>query len=428
MLLTYANPILAPIINEKKESAGQWFRLIARTLSRLFFDIVGELVADTLTAFVPALLPVNRLIKTGITFVTTVVDNLIWDKKVDWVDVITSSAWNVLAFGSAKLKSLVSKTKYGSKAVKLTKSVKKSLDFFKKGATEKIIEGAKFILEKTHKYRVFNSARLRKIITPQNFSKTINTAKFIFSAIKNPTVLFFRGLSYGQRKLKSRLQERLAQIQLEHFKKQLKKEVVNAKIKSKTVKKYLSLQRRADRRIINLAHKSAWIWGVKMDHEELTDQTQLASFMLYFQNEATSANNTLPPKRPLHLSMLWSDFFNFIEAPSCGSYYLENIAWGKPWQKSDFDDLEISETQWLERKNYYIKRLRLELNKDDTPADHDYYAKEIKKHRTNKRQLFAHVYKTQSGRVIKFSDHNQNRGALYSTITAKKAKPKRKGA
>ncbi|VEU75964.1 hypothetical protein [Mycoplasmopsis columboralis] len=422
MILAYADPKITPQPIKPKQG-GTFAKVIFKTLAGVFFDFVGEILADTLTAFFPVLLPVNRLIKIGATVVGQAVSDLIFNNKVDPTNLLWSAGTAILSFGIAQGVRQLKKIKYTKKLVENTEKLKKGLEFYKKGITDKIAEISKYSLEQLAKTKKVKNTVLIALLNPQNVERVKKAFELSALLVKNPLALFTRAITFVAQKSKSHIMAQVAKLQQRALTKGLAKAIARGKLTPKQANRYIRFFRTKQKRWIPLI--SDWLRGVRLYHEELYDQTKNVTFMLYFDFAATGGHGKIKGKTPLELILPWSDFWAFINDPSPGRYYLDNIAWGEPWKRTIGENSTIVlKNLNQDLQNDLIKRYRLAKPDSYEQAINNLesYKNEVYKHRTNKRQLFATLYKNQGTAYIRFSREYQSGANRFTTKISRRIK------
>ncbi|MFU2193410.1 hypothetical protein [Mycoplasma sp. 4079] len=412
---------------EKKEETI-WSKIF-KAVSSFFIDVVLEVAIDALSVVLPIGAIPLQLIKIGARFVKNVIVSLVENNgAVDWASVAISTAIETATFGLAKGLSYIKKvTKFGKGIAKGIQATKKAVSFIKQGLTQKIETITKTAFKYVDKYKLIKSNTIRKFVNAKTISKAIQTGKEFFSIVKNPFSLVTKLSTKAQQLVKKNIKDKMVRLQAAYYKKQLQNQIIKKKVISpKTANKYIRANRLANKG--QFYFNSSWISGIRLYDERYWDQSNDVSFFLYFKRDATKSKNSPKGKRPLQFTMSYEEMFNFLKAPSKGQYYLDNWAWGWDMGRIRIDTSTEFEVDKLVQRDF-LKRFRLAEHYatadalDETLFQTNQYDKYVKKHRTNKTQLFAYQTTNAKGKkVLKFTPYIYGNESRTFTKQAKRIK------
>ncbi|WP_036464400.1 hypothetical protein [Mycoplasmopsis sturni] len=458
MLIALRDPKLSIIPNwaiyTPKQAPTLWDKIKGwvHLAVNVIVDIATELLVDTFAVIFPLSVPITRAIKLGISFVTGALSDLVFYGKVDWVGTATNALASALAFGITEISKLIPKgAKYISEALlkrpqiykafqrvaRRTKQAKKVWNWLKKPMSDKILDGVKLFVDKKITPNMKLHSLIRKTITSKNIDQSVKSLKLAYSILKNPFAIVTQAISFTGRKAKPELMKKLVDIQHKQLTKGLSKAIAKNRLTPKKAQRYIRFLRTKQKRWIELQlnHRSKWLRGMRVYSEEYYDQSENVSFMLYFNDLTTSrkknpeiSRGRIKGKRPLELTLPWRDFWAFVNSSSPGKYYLDNIAWDKPpglLRIRENKRLFFNIDQFEEiKKRFRLETINTRRTRKINKSYYQSYNQEVRKHRTNKTQLFANVKRRKGRYVVDFTKgYNSNtKKYKYRTATSKKIK------
>ncbi|WP_416754787.1 hypothetical protein ACM0JF_01045 [Mycoplasma sp. 654] len=378
---------------EEHKPLSFWDRLI-KPIVAFFVDTILEFTIHILSVVLPVAAIPAQIIKIGARFVKNVIVSAVAFGKVVWEDVLIATATEAVLFGFGKSLSYIKKLgKVGKNISKAVQYTKQTVRFLQKSISQKILYASKSILNKAVKNSKFLTAGVKKALTPQNINKAVRAGRVTYAAIRNPFTLITKAITSSKTLSKKFIQKHVYQKMANYYATQLNKSLAKKQLNKNLANKYIRSQRLAKKG--QFYFNSSWISGIRLYDERYWDQSELVTFFLYFKREATSSSINHKGKRPLQFTLPYQELLNFLNAPSKGSYYLNNLAWG--WVKGQ-GRRKINELLELSNLDNAIadKLFRITEFYSNEPDDlwqTQQYNKYIKKHRTNKDQYFAYKIK-----------------------------------
>ncbi|MFV8480112.1 hypothetical protein ACNQ2O_00625 [Mycoplasma sp. AA7A] len=398
---------------QEQKPLSFWDRLL-KPIVAFFVDTILEFTIDILSVVLPIAAIPAQIIKIGARFVKNVIVSAVAFGKVVWEDVLIATATEAVLFGFGKSLTYISKLgKAGKNIAKGIRYTKQTLRFLKKSISQKILYASKSILSKAVKNSKFLTAGVKKVLTPQNINKAIRAGRVTYAAIRNPFTLITKAITASRKLTKKFLQKNVYEKMANYYAIQLNKSLAKKQLNKNLANKYIRSQRLAKKG--QFYFNSSWISGIRLYDERYWDQSEFVTFFLYFKKEATNSSINPKGKRPLQFTLPYQELMNFLNAPSKGSYYLNNWAWG--WVKGQ-GRRKINELLELSNLDNVVadKLFRITEFYSNEPDDlwqTQQYNEYVKKHRTNKDQYFAY----------KVKDNNNNYTYKFTKNlgTAKKA-------
>ncbi|WLP85243.1 hypothetical protein [Mycoplasma seminis] len=400
MILAYREPQVVYKTAEQRlkeiqeNKPASWYEKLLKPVVSFFTDVILEFAIDVLSVVIPVAAIPMQIIKIGARFVKNVVVSAIAYGKIVWEDILISTALETALFGFGKGLRYISKLgnigKKTAKSIQITRQLTRSLN---RSLSQNILYASKKLINKTlSNSKTIASSSLKKFLNPRNVNKAIEAGRLVFASIRNPFRLITKTITKSRSLVKRQLKAKVANTMSKYYTKQLEKTVAKQQINKKLANKYIRANRLANKG--QLYFNSSWISGVRLYDERYWDQSEFVTFFLYFKREATKSSKNKKGKRPLQFTMLYGELLNFLNAPSKGSYYLENWAWG--WQNGK--RININENmEFLGNEKILDKLFRISnfYNGEESIEElwqTQQYNKYVKSHRTNKNQYWA--YKT----------------------------------